>query len=89
MTRLKRVMTWIAGEQALPSELRDYKRASLRYRRLRCGPTPFGRIGVVLLYRFITKQIGHLGATWRIVGTYTGVQSCPRITCVHILMFPH
>ena len=25
MTRLKRVMTWIAGEQALPPELRDHK----------------------------------------------------------------
>ena len=25
MTRLKRVMTWIAGEQALPTELRDHK----------------------------------------------------------------
>lgn len=25
MTRLKRVMTWIANEQALPTELRDHK----------------------------------------------------------------
>ena len=25
MTRLKRVMTWIAEEQALPTELRDHK----------------------------------------------------------------
>ncbi len=25
MTRLKRVMTWIDGEQALPTELRDHK----------------------------------------------------------------
>ena len=36
LTRLKRVMTWIAGEQELPPELRDHKPVGNYHGRREC-----------------------------------------------------